>query len=431
VKPSGWSASRGCGKSTTGRCILRLIEPTSGEVWFEGRNVHRPRPHGVARARARHADHLSGSVCVAQSAHDGGAIIGEALIHSQAHLQQTRVRGPHHRAAGDGGPGRRPHAALSARVFRRPAPAHRHRARACGVAETGSSCDEAVSALRCVDSAQVINLLEDCNGRSALPTSSSRMICRGGAHQHPRRVMYLGRIVEIAPAREALHQTACTLTPRHCCRRCRFPIRRSSASASCCRGTCRARSGRPPAAVSIHAVNPPAASLQQRDARVEAELEWTLGGVSSARLADIGQQRAQETSCASGLVTLDTAACGRTWRLPAFTFAMLAPIRFLDFTRGLGRARLGRNLAGIQEPWGARQSLAAARRHRSRPAASAPTLLAAPRWRGEGESAGNARQRRRQIDGAVAVQRCRLPKALDPAKFCRAALGQAARESRI
>src|ERR1700760_4477640 len=35
----GLVGESGCGKSTTGRCILRLIEPTSGEVWFEGRDV--------------------------------------------------------------------------------------------------------------------------------------------------------------------------------------------------------------------------------------------------------------------------------------------------------------------------------------------------------------------------------------------------------
>ena len=35
----GLVGESGCGKSTTGRCILRLIEPTSGEVWFDGRNV--------------------------------------------------------------------------------------------------------------------------------------------------------------------------------------------------------------------------------------------------------------------------------------------------------------------------------------------------------------------------------------------------------
>src|SRR5919199_1397837 len=35
----GLVGESGCGKSTTGRCILRLIEPTSGEVRFDGRDM--------------------------------------------------------------------------------------------------------------------------------------------------------------------------------------------------------------------------------------------------------------------------------------------------------------------------------------------------------------------------------------------------------
>jgi oligopeptide transport system ATP-binding protein len=35
----GLVGESGCGKSTTGRCVLRLIEPTSGEIWFDGQNV--------------------------------------------------------------------------------------------------------------------------------------------------------------------------------------------------------------------------------------------------------------------------------------------------------------------------------------------------------------------------------------------------------
>ena len=35
----GLVGESGCGKSTTGRCILRLIEPTAGEVWFGQQNV--------------------------------------------------------------------------------------------------------------------------------------------------------------------------------------------------------------------------------------------------------------------------------------------------------------------------------------------------------------------------------------------------------
>src|SRR6185503_17822700 len=35
----GLVGESGCGKSTVGRCLLRLIEPTSGEVVFEGNNI--------------------------------------------------------------------------------------------------------------------------------------------------------------------------------------------------------------------------------------------------------------------------------------------------------------------------------------------------------------------------------------------------------
>jgi len=38
-KTLGIVGESGCGKSTTGRCLLRLIEPTSGEVIFEGKDI--------------------------------------------------------------------------------------------------------------------------------------------------------------------------------------------------------------------------------------------------------------------------------------------------------------------------------------------------------------------------------------------------------
>ena len=67
----GWSVKSGCGKSTTGRCILRLIEPNSGEVWLEGRKRHRAQGQGARRATPRYADHLPGPVRLAEPADDG------------------------------------------------------------------------------------------------------------------------------------------------------------------------------------------------------------------------------------------------------------------------------------------------------------------------------------------------------------------------
>ena len=49
----GLVGESGCGKSTTGRCILRLIEPTSGEVWFQGADVTRLGTEpGIASSRS-------------------------------------------------------------------------------------------------------------------------------------------------------------------------------------------------------------------------------------------------------------------------------------------------------------------------------------------------------------------------------------------
>ena len=51
-----WSASSGCGKTTVGRAILQLLEPTGGNIWFRGRQpdrARRPKPSTPTAARSR------------------------------------------------------------------------------------------------------------------------------------------------------------------------------------------------------------------------------------------------------------------------------------------------------------------------------------------------------------------------------------------
>ena len=50
-KTLGIVGESGCGKSTTGRCILRLIEPTSGEIIFDGEDVRKKSPRALKKAR--------------------------------------------------------------------------------------------------------------------------------------------------------------------------------------------------------------------------------------------------------------------------------------------------------------------------------------------------------------------------------------------
>jgi len=191
----------GCGKSTTGRCILRLIEPTSGEVWFEGKNVTTAGKDEL-RALARDMQIIFQDPYASLNPRmTVGAIIGEALtIHKLAKtpreyderivqlLETVGLAADHMR--------RYPHEFSGGQRQRIGI------ARALAVSPKLVVCDEAVSALDVSIQAQVINLLEDLRSEFKLTYVFIAHDLSVVEHiSHRVAVMYLGRIVEIAPAK--------------------------------------------------------------------------------------------------------------------------------------------------------------------------------------------------------------------------------------
>jgi ABC-type microcin C transport system duplicated ATPase subunit YejF len=63
----GLVGESGCGKSTTGLAVLRMLEPTAGRILFEGRDITR---YDKTRAPP-HADGLPGPLRLPEPAHDG------------------------------------------------------------------------------------------------------------------------------------------------------------------------------------------------------------------------------------------------------------------------------------------------------------------------------------------------------------------------
>ena len=193
----GLVGESGCGKSTTGRCILRLIEPTSGEVWFEGKNVTTLDKRSLRAIRRDMQIIFQDPYASLNPRMTVGSIVGEALIiHKLAKDRREREEKVAHLLETVG-----LHADHMRRSPHEFSGGQRQRigiARALALNPSLIVADEPVSALDVSVQAQILNLMLKLQAQLGLTYLLVAHDLSVVKHVSDRvAVMYVGKIVEM------------------------------------------------------------------------------------------------------------------------------------------------------------------------------------------------------------------------------------------